>query len=207
MNEASPNPRPASRDRRSSHWRTVDIVVGAVLAVASGIVFVGWNALWSVTGPAFTFFPPAQAVIYGVWLLPGVLGGFLIRKPGAALFVELVAAFVSTIPGGPWNGGSIIIWGLFQGLFAEAVYLAFRYHVGRGLVVPLAAIAAGVFPAVADNVYYYPTWAFGWQLAYGVIVVASSLVIGTAVTIGLVRSLARTGVLAPFPAGREQRSV
>jgi energy-coupling factor transport system substrate-specific component len=207
MTQSSTDSRHGVEERRSNRWRTVDIVVGAVLAVAFGIVFVGWNALWSVTGPAFTFFPPAQAVIYGVWLLPGVLGGYLIRKPGAALFVELVAAFVSTIPGGPWNGGAILIWGLFEGLLPELVYLAFRYRVGRGLVVPLAAVAAGLFPAVADNVFYYPTWAFGWQLAYGVIVVASSLVICTVVTLGLVRSLARTGVLAPFAAGREQRSV
>lgn len=196
MNELSPH-----------RWRTVDIVVAAVVAVAFGVVFVGWNALWSVTGPAFAFFPPAQAVIYGMWLLPGVLGGYLIRKPGAALFTELVAAFVSTIPGGPWNGGLILVWGLCQGLLAELVFLGFRYRVWRVGVVALAAVAAALWPAVADVVFYYPMWATGWQVAYGAIVATSSLVIGTTLTIGLVRALAKTGVLAPFSAGREQISV
>lgn len=188
-------------------WRTVDIVVAAVIAVAFGVVFISWNALWSVTGPAFAAFPPAQALLYGMWLLPGVLGGYLIRKPGAALFTELVAAFVSTIPGGPWNGVLIIVWGLFQGLLPELVFLAFRYRVWRWPVVVLAAATAALFPAVADNVFYYPTWAFGWQVTYGALVIVSTVVIGTLGAVGLVRALARTGVLAPFAAGREQASV
>lgn len=191
----------------SKRWRTVDIVVAAVIAVAFGIVFIAWNALWSVTGPAFTFFPPAQAVLYGVWLLPGVLGGYLIRKPGAALFTELVAAIVSTVPGGPWNGGLIIVYGLFEGLAPELVFLAFGYRVRRLPVVLLASLAAGFVPAVMDNVLYYPTWALNWQLIYGVIVEVSTVVIATAVSIALVRALARTGVLAPFAAGREQARV
>lgn len=195
-------------NQQSSHrWRTVDIVVAAVVAVAFGIVFVGWNALWSVTGPAFAFFPPAQAVIYGMWLFPGVLGGYLVRKPGAALFTELVAAFVSTVPGGPWNGALILVWGLCQGLLAELVYLAFRYRVWRWPVVALSAAAAGLFPAVADVTVYYPMWSTGWQLSYGVAVVVSSVVIGTLGAVALVRALARTGVLAPFASGREQASV
>ena len=36
--------------------------------------------------------PAGAAVIYGVWLVPAVLGGLVIRKPGAALFTETVAA-------------------------------------------------------------------------------------------------------------------
>ena len=35
-----------------SGWRVVDIVVAAVLAVAFGAVFQGWNLLWSAAGPA-----------------------------------------------------------------------------------------------------------------------------------------------------------
>lgn len=201
MNQSTSVPTPVNR------WRTVDIVVAAVIAVAFGVVFIAWNALWSVTGPLFTFFPPAQAVMYGVWLLPGVLGGYLIRKPGAALFTELVAAFVSCIPGGPWNGGIILLYGLFEGLAPELVFLAFRYRVRRVPVVALAALAAGLVPAVLDNVLYYPTWATNWQIVYGVLVLVSTVIICTLVTIGLVRALAKTGVLTPFPAGREQARV
>ncbi|WP_040726710.1 ECF transporter S component, partial [Nocardiopsis chromatogenes] len=50
---------------RLPRWRTVDIVVAAVLGVAVGVVFWVWGMLWSATQPLFLFFPPAQAVIYG----------------------------------------------------------------------------------------------------------------------------------------------
>jgi energy-coupling factor transport system substrate-specific component len=46
-----------------ARWRTVDIVVTAVLGVAFGVVFWAWNLLWAATGAGFTAFPPAQAVL------------------------------------------------------------------------------------------------------------------------------------------------
>ena len=41
----------------SPGWRTVDIVVAAVIAVAFGVVFWAWNALWATTSPAFAALP------------------------------------------------------------------------------------------------------------------------------------------------------
>src|SRR5688572_17956992 len=80
-------------------WRTVDIVVGAVLAVAFGVIFQAWNLLWSAIDPVFTAFPPAAGFFVGLWLAAGVLGGLVIRRPGAALFVEAVAAIISAMLG------------------------------------------------------------------------------------------------------------
>src|SRR3954447_20297139 len=95
------DPPPARR------WRTVDIVVTAVLGVAFGVVFWAWNLLWAATGAAFAAFPPAQAFLYGVWLLPAVVAPLIVRKPGAGLFAELVAAILSALLGSSW--GSIIL--------------------------------------------------------------------------------------------------
>jgi energy-coupling factor transport system substrate-specific component len=184
-------------------WRTVDIVVAAVVGVAFGVVFAGWNLLWAATAPAFTVFPPLQAFMYGMWLLPGVLGGLLIRKPGAAVFTELVAATVSVFFGAP-SPLVIILYGLFEGLGAEAVFAGFRYRSWRLPTALLAAFGAGLVPAVADNVVYNAAWAPVWMLTYAVLVLASSTVIAGFGSYGLVRSLAKTGVLAPFASGREQ---
>ena len=92
--------RPSSTEapgRRPARWRTVDIIITAVLGVAFGVVFWAWGLLWNTTGAAFTAFPPAQAFMYGVWLLPAVVGGLIIRKPGAAFFTETLAALVSVV--------------------------------------------------------------------------------------------------------------
>ena len=76
-------------------WRTVDIVVAAVLAVAFGVVFWAWGLLWN--GPAEAIPLPGRAVLYGLWLLPGVLGALVIRKPGAAFFTDAVAIALALV--------------------------------------------------------------------------------------------------------------
>jgi energy-coupling factor transport system permease protein len=188
----------------SLRWRTVDIVVAAVLGVAFGVVFFAWNNLWLALGPAFGWFPPAQAFMYGMWLLPGVLGGLVIRKPGAAVFTEVVAALVSTFFGAP-TPIVIILYGLGQGLGAEAAFALFRYRRWDLPVALLAGAVAGLVPAIADPLLYYGTWSITFQLSYGVIVVVSTVLIAGIGSWALVRALAQTGVLAPFASGREQR--
>lgn len=187
-------------------WRTVDVVVAAVLAVAFGVVFWAWNLLYAATGPTFAGFPPLQGFMYGIWLLPGVLGALVIRKPGAAVFTELVAAIVSALLGNQW-GLTVIWYGLLEGLAPELVFLATRY---RRFGLPVAALAgalAGLAAVLLDVVLYYPDWSLGWVATYAALVSASAALVGGVGAWLLVRALAPTGVLAPFPSGREQVSV
>ena len=74
-------------------WRVVDIVVASVLGVAGGLLFAVWNANYATISAPLSA-TPAVALLGGVWLLPGVLGALVIRRPGAAVFIELVAAVV-----------------------------------------------------------------------------------------------------------------
>ena len=53
-----------------------------------------------------------------------------------------------------------------------------------------------------DVVGYYPDWSAGWKLAYAIVLVVSSAVIAGLGGLALARALTRTGVLAPFAAGR-----
>ena len=191
---------------RASSWRTVDIVVAAVIAVAFGVVFWAWNLLWGVVGPAFAAFPPAQGFMYGVWLLPGVLGALVIRKPGAAVFTELVAAVVSALLGNQW-GLTVVWYGLLEGLAPELVFAATRYRSWRLSTALVAGAAAGLVAAGLDVAFYYPEWPAGWVAVYAALLAASAGVIAGAGSWLLVRALAPTGVLAPFPSGREQTAV
>ena len=186
-----------------NRWRTVDIVVTAVLGVAFGVVFWAWNLLWAATGAAFTAFPPAQAFMYGVWLLPAVVAPLIVRKPGAALFAETIAAIVSALLGAQW-GAQVVVYGLIQGLAGELGFAVFRYRRFGWLQAVLAAALAGAAAAVLDLVYYYPTWTGGWKLTYLVLVVASTVVVCGIVGTSLVRALARTGALSSFAAGRSR---
>ena len=74
-------------------WRVVDIVVASVVGVASGLLFVVWNiASVPVTDPLKALLPGLQALGGGFWLFAGPLTALIVRKPGAALFGELIAA-------------------------------------------------------------------------------------------------------------------
>ena len=159
-------------------WRTVDIVVTAVLGVAFGVVFAGWNVLTSALFSGAVN-PPAY-LVSGVWLAPAVLAGLIVRKPGAAVFGEVVAAAVSAILGSVW-GVDAILSGAIQG----------------------AGAAVGEW--LHDMPIYYPDLAFGVQLAIGAFMLASGVIIAGLGSWLLVRALARTGVLAAFPSGREQQ--
>jgi energy-coupling factor transport system substrate-specific component len=134
-------------------WRTIDIVIASVIAVAFGVIFWAWNLVWSATDAAFAFFPPAQTLLYGVWLIPAVLAGLIIRKPGAALFTETVAATVSALLGASW-GATVIPQGLVQGLGAE---LAFGLLLYRSWKLP-AALLAGLLTGVSAALFDFFAW-------------------------------------------------
>lgn len=190
----------------SGPWRTADIMVGAALAVAFGAVFQGWNLLWNALLPAFVGLPPLQGFMYGVWLLPAVLVPLVIRRPGAALLGEGVAAIASALFGAPW-GLLIVVYGLMQGGAAELVFATGLYRRWGLPTSLLAGAAAGAAAALLDLVFYYPTWAAGFQVLYATLVVPSAAIVAGAGGWLVVRALTRTGVLSAFPAGREQPEV
>ncbi|MDG4832695.1 ECF transporter S component [Solwaraspora sp. WMMD1047] len=188
-------------------WRTVDVVVGSVIAVAFGVVFWAWGLVWSATESAFAFFPPAQAVMYGIWLLPAVLGGLIIRKPGAALYCETVAAVVSALLGSQW-AGTVIPQGIVQGLGAELAFLAFRYRSYRLPVAVLAGTLTGLGAALFDFFVWNPEYAlWSYRIPYALLTIVSAAVLAGAGGWALTRALARTGVLDRFPAGRERAAI
>jgi len=196
---------PATASTPSS-WRTVDVVVASAVAVAFGVVFWAWGTFWQTASSAFTAFPPAQGFMYGVWLAPGVLGGLLIRKRGAAIYTELLAAVVSALLGVAW-GLNVIAYGLVEGAAAEIVFAFVLYKSWRLPVALAAGATAGAAAALLDLAFYYPDWSGDWQLVYGGLIVASSTIVAGLGSWLIVRGLARTGVLAPFASGRDQSRV
>jgi len=194
---------PAARTTRWGRWRTIDVVVASVIAVAGGVVFWAWDQLWYATDAAFAAFPPGHAVLYGIWLAPGVLGALIIRKPGAALYTELVASIIEALLGSSW-GISVVVYGIFEGLAPELVFLVLTYRSWRLPVSVVAGAVAGLAAGFLDLVYYYGAWRTDWKVTYVAVVVASSAIMAGVGSWWLVRALARTGVLQPFASGRRK---
>ncbi len=201
-----------TRTPRSLRWRVVDIVVASVLAVACSFVFIAWNVGYQGPSALLTpLLPGVQGLANGLWFLAGPLVALVVRKPGAALYGELLAAIVSALVGNQW-GATVIVSGIVQGLGAELVFALFAYRVWTWWSALLAGALAGVGASVYDLglvpglAGYYA----GSGTQFGAVYLVSQAVSG-AVLAGLaawvvVRALAATGVLARFPAGRARRA-
>ena len=190
----------------SMSWRTVDIVVTAAIAVAFGVVFWAWGFVWSAATPAFAAVPPAQNLLYGVWFVAAIVAGFVVRKPGAALFAEVVAASIEALLGGQW-GLDTLVSGAIQGFAVEIVFAIFRYRVWDMRVAIFAAVAAAIGAWLHDMPVFYPDLALTDQLVIGVFMIVSAVVFAGLGAWWLVNALASSGVLAQFPAGRAQPRV
>jgi energy-coupling factor transport system substrate-specific component len=179
-------------------WRTVDIVVVALLAVAFGVVFWVWGTYVWAWGSFLG--PQTESLITGVWLLPAVVCPLIVRRPGAALFGELVAAFVSAMLGSYW-GLDTLLSGLLQGAGAEAVFLITMYRAWNPVVAILAAAGAGIGEASHDLIVSYGAIDIAGRAAIGAAEIVSAIAI---VGVGgwmLVRALRQTGALQTFPSG------
>lgn len=185
-------------DLPSARWRTLDIVITAVIGVAFGVVFWAWTFVWGAADPVFAAFKPAQYAISGVWLLPAVIAPLIVRKPGAALFAEVVAAAVSGLLGSLW-GLDVILSGFVQGAGAELVF-AFTLYRAWGLPVALLAGAgAAVGEALHDLPIYYPESGTEFHVAVVIAMIVSGVVIAGLGGWLLVRALRAAGVLDAFP--------
>jgi energy-coupling factor transport system substrate-specific component len=188
----------------SARWRVIDIVVVAVLGVAFGVVFWQWGVLWA---PLFSgAVNPVAYLVSGVWLIPAVLGALIIRKPGAAIASEIIAASVSALLGSIW-GLDTVLSGAIQGAGAEIVFAAAFYRSYGPLISLLAGAGAAVGEWLHDMPFYYAGTAVEVQLGYGLFMLISGVLFAGLGSWLLTRALAGSGVLAPFPSGRSQRPV
>lgn len=183
-------------------YRTVDIVTVTTLGVALGVAYFGWDQLYAVISTLSVFaFPPLAGLLGGPWLLAGVIGGLVVRRPGAAVLTEVVAASIEALLGSQW-GFSTLASGLLQGAGAEIILAIFLYR-RFGVAV---AMLAGILAAAIEAIYEWSVYYAGWNLSYRLIHLGLFAVSGAVVTgIGgwlLVRALAATGALDAFGAGR-----
>ncbi|MDY3127253.1 MAG: ECF transporter S component [Corynebacterium sp.] len=191
---------------RSLNWRVVDIVVASILGVACGFVFLVWNSVgyaWFMSMDALT--PGLGGLAAGLWLIGGVIGGLVIRKPGAAIYVETLAACMSAALGSQW-GIETLYSGIMQGLGAEIVVAIFLYRRFSLLVAGLAGAGAGVGAYVVE---LFTSANFAKSVEFNVIYL-SCLAISGFLLAGMlgyftVQALAKTGALDRFAVGREQR--
>jgi energy-coupling factor transport system substrate-specific component len=185
-------------------WRGIDLITAAVLAVALGVAFWGFDVfVYPIVGLVTAGFPPLGGLATGVWILPAVAGMLMVRRPGAAIFVELIAANVELTLGNTW-GVTVLISAVVQGLAVELVFALSRYRrFGLG-VASLAGAVAAFFEIVGYELNaYYADYSLVFKLVLVVCAIVSGALISGGLGSALIRTLAKTGALNAFGSGRE----
>ena len=183
-------------------WRVVDIVVAAIVAVASGVIFWAWDFIYAVPTALFDSLTPGLGGLFHfMWLFAGPLVAIIIRKPGAAFFGETIAAVIETLLGNPFGVAHALLIGMAQGLGAEIGFAVFAYRKWNLLTVTLA----GALTGLSNGLYEWVVTA-GWSTLQGVVFtvccVISGAVFGGALMWFVQKALAKTGVLDRFESGK-----
>lgn len=193
---------PKKRSWRSLRWNMLDITTASVIGVASAFIF--WAAQFLPYSALQILVPGLGAILNGIWLFAGPLAAVIIRKPGAAIYAETLAAIVEALMGSAWGGAKTILEGLVQGIGAEVAFLICMYAVWNIWTVMLSGALSGLalwlqkffthFQAMSAKGLYSVTY-------LGFTVLSGICIAGIAVWI-LYNALRATGVLSRFPGGR-----
>ncbi|HEX8227818.1 MAG TPA: ECF transporter S component [Chloroflexia bacterium] len=189
-------------------WQTRDILLLALVAAAFGPLFVQWQAVYTGFGGFLLQLGVGAGwndIAQGFWFLPAILVPYIIRRPGAALFAETLAAAVSVLAGSPYGIIGAAVGGLVQGMGAEVIFMLWGWRRYDWLTLSLAGAAS----AITGFVYYWPIY-YAALDATLLAITATAFVIGVlllAVIPGklLGDALLATGVLDRFQIGRDRR--
>lgn len=175
-------------------WSTKDILVAGMIGIVFAFVLLGvtygFFMIGSLLGPAF-----ARAV-NGIWLIPGFMAMYLIRKPGVGFVAQCITGFVMS-PFSPY-GWTMIFWQAFSGVMYEIPFLLFLY---KKYTTSLLLIAGSIL-GVLSTLFEYPIYGLALlsipvQVTMLVVSAVSGLLGGWLSKL-LADSVMKTGLLAEY---------
>ena len=187
--------------RERAAWRTQDFVLLAILAIVFGAIYWQWIQVWiwaQALGAQF-----GRELFFGVWFVAGLLGGYIVRRPGAAFLAESLAALAEVLLGAA-AGPILVVTGIMQAVGCELVFALTRYR-SWGWTTMLVAGAVTAVIAIPWNWFRLGYFGLDSGLLLGLLVMrilSGGLAGAAAKVIGDL--LARTGALNFFPIGRER---
>ena len=203
--EPSPMGQSSKPENRRWRWTAADIAVGAALGVACGLVFWGFNFAYAWLSPLTgAILPGLASVLHPLWYFSGTLAVIILRKPGAAIYVNLVGSAAEMLLGNQFSVGFVFASAALQGLFAEIPFMVTRYRVYN---LPISVVS-GALVALEYGVYLmlFRYQGVAFLSARGIVHMVSELVGGVLIagvmSWYLYRAIAATGALDRFASGR-----
>jgi energy-coupling factor transport system permease protein len=184
-------------------WTLREILIVTVLGAVFGVLYLGWVQVWLIAQAIFG--PVTMDVVMGFWFIVSIIAAAIIRKPGAALFSEVLAAVVQVMLGSP-AGLLLLLTGLVQGAGAEAVFAATRWRRYTLAILMAAGVGAAVFSFVYTWIRFdYAALAPALLLVMFALRCASGALLGGLLGHVIVEALYKTGVLSGLPIDHAKR--
>jgi energy-coupling factor transport system substrate-specific component len=189
---------------KNSAWSMREILIVAVLGAVFAVLYIAWVQVWLIAQAVFG--AVTMDVVMGFWFVVSIVAAAIIRKPGAALISEILAATVEVLLGNP-SGLMLIVAGAIQGAGAEAVFAATRW---RNYSLPVLMLA-GAGSAITSFVYTWFLMDYG-ALQPGLLVVMfvirclSGALLGGLLGHWIVTALYKTGVLSGLAIDHAKRA-
>ncbi|WP_051775621.1 ECF transporter S component [Paenibacillus tyrfis] len=179
---------------RRHRWTTKDMLVAGLLGVVFSIVIIGANYLYmvatSLVGPVYS-----RALI-GVYMMPGMMALYMIRKPGIGFAAEVIAGFIMM----PFTSyGWMMVFGqLVNGIACELPYACFRYRkYSTGFMLAAGAVTGALGVLSEYPLAGYAALAPSVQIGMFIITAASCMAAAWLIRL-LSDALMRTGLLADY---------
>ncbi|MBT2641850.1 ECF transporter S component [Bacillus sp. ISL-41] len=186
-----------------ANWKLREVVVLSVLAVVFGVIYLLFLQLGNVLVGMFGLI--GYDLIFGIWFIVSIIAAYIIRKPGAAVLSETIAATIEVMLGNA-IGPRLILAGIIQGLGAEAAFAATKWKNYSTRVL----VAAGMGSSITSFAWGYFLGGFsalspGYVTAMFFVRLISGAILAGLLGKYISDSLAKTGALNSFPLGKEAR--
>jgi energy-coupling factor transport system permease protein len=184
-------------------WSLREILIVAVLGAVFGVLYLGWVQVWLIAQAIFGAI--TMDVVMGFWFIVSIIAAAIIRKPGAAIISEMLAATTEILLGSP-AGLLLLFSGFIQGAGAEVVFAATGWRNYRLPVLMAAGIGAAIFSFIYTWFRFnYSALAPGLLIAMFVLRCLSGALLSGLLGHVIVEALYRTGVLSGLTIDHDRR--
>jgi energy-coupling factor transport system permease protein len=184
-------------------WSLREILILTVLGAVFGVLYLGWVQIWLIAQAIFG--AVTMDVVMGFWFIVSIIAAAIIRKPGAAIASEMLAALTEILLGSP-AGLLLLLAAFVQGAGAEIVFAVRRWRDYRLPMLMAAGIGAAVFSfAYTWIMFNYSALAPGLLVAMFVLRCLSGALLGGLFGHYIVEALYRTGVLSGLAIDHDKR--
>lgn len=193
---------------KSYRWTTADIAVGAALGVACGVIFWAYNFAYSAMAPVLgAILPGLASLLHAVWYFSGTFAILVLRKPGAAIYVNIVGCIAQMLLGSQFDVAFVLISAIPQGIFAEIPFAITRYRVFNLPLSMLSGLSAAIEYGLYLLLFQYQGVAFFSPrgITHMICEIIGGVVIAGIGSWYLYRAIAHTGALDHLASGRAVR--